>query len=71
MKGVDKKTKKVIDMLLNIDTFDLVSYPSFNFKSDEWYVDSKEIEIKLRKDKINKILRKEKIKYILKNYGSK
>lgn len=71
MKGVDKKTKKVIDMLLNIDTFDLVSYPSFNFKSDEWYVDSKEIEIKLRKDKINKILRKEKIKYILKNYGIK
>ena len=71
MKGVDKKTKKVIDMLLNIDTFDLVSYPSFNFKSDEWYVDSKEIEIKLRKDKINKILRTENIKYILKNYGSK
>lgn len=71
MKGVDKKTKEAMNMLLNIDTFDLVSSPAFSSSIYDILIDPREIEIKLRKDKINKILRKEKIKYILKNYGIK
>jgi len=53
-------------------TFDLVSPPgfsgaSFSFTADTW-VDPREIEIGFRKEKINKILRKQKIKYLIKRY---
>lgn len=71
MKGVDKKTKEVMDMLLNIDSFDLVSAPAFDFPIYDVSLDPREIEISFRKDKINVILRRQKIKYILDKYGSK
>lgn len=56
-----------MDMLLNIDTFDLVSAPAFGSAIYDIFIDPREIEISFRKDKINIILRKQKIKYILKN----
>lgn len=54
-----------IDILKNLDSFDLQMMPGF---SDAILKSPRQMEIENRGFKINKILRKQKIIYLIKNY---
>lgn len=72
MKGIDKHTKKAITTIINLNTFDFVGSPGFgNAVFEHSYEWERLIKLKERRNKINKILRKQKIKYLLYKHGGK